>query len=92
MSVLEAMAAGVPVLAAKAGGLPDLIEDGTNGLLCDPLDPTSMGAGVSKLLEDASLARALADKARQQARERYHPLIVARRHVKIYQEILSSHS
>jgi glycosyltransferase involved in cell wall biosynthesis len=92
MSVLEAMAAGVPVLAAKAGGLPDLIEDGANGLLCDPLDSASMGAGVSKLLEDASLARALADKARQQARERYHPLVVARRHVEIYQEILSSHS
>jgi glycosyltransferase involved in cell wall biosynthesis len=90
-SVLEAMAAGVPVLAAKAGGLPDLIEDGVTGLLSDPFDPASMRAGVSKLLDDASLARTLADKARQQARECHHPLVVARRHFEIYQEILSGH-
>jgi glycosyltransferase involved in cell wall biosynthesis len=92
MSVLEALAAGVPVLAAKSGGLPDLIEDGVTGLLCDPSDSDNMRAGVSKLLDDASLARAMADKARQQARERHHPLVVARRHVEIYQEVLSSHS
>jgi glycosyltransferase involved in cell wall biosynthesis len=91
-SMLEAMAASVPVLAAKVGGLPDLIEDGANGLLCDPSDPASMRAGVSKLLDDASLARALGDKARQQARERHDPLVVARRHLEIYQVILSSHS
>lgn len=91
-SVLEAMAAGVPVMAARSGGLPDLIESGATGLLCDPSDPASMRAGVSKLLDDASLARAMADKARQQARERHDPLVVARRHVEIYQEILSSHS
>jgi glycosyltransferase involved in cell wall biosynthesis len=88
MVVLEAMAAGVPVLAAKVGGLPDLIEDGNNGIFCDPLDPASMRAGVSKLLEDADLARQLAVRAGQRARERYHPLAIARRHVEIYQEVL----
>ena len=52
MVVLEAMAAGVPVLAAKVGGLPDLIEDGKNGLFCDPLDAASMKSGVSRILDD----------------------------------------
>ena len=53
MTVLEAMAAGVPVVAARLGGLPDLIEDGKTGFFCDPLDAASMagrrreGAGRS---------------------------------------------
>src|SRR6185503_15447964 len=39
MVVLEAMAAGVPVVAARVGGVPDLVEDQKTGLFCDPLDP-----------------------------------------------------
>jgi glycosyltransferase involved in cell wall biosynthesis len=92
MVVLEAMAAGVPVLAAKVGGLPDLVEDSKTGLFCDPLDAASMRAGVSKLLEDAKLARELAATAKNMARERFHPLVIARRHVEIYREVLSKPS
>jgi glycosyltransferase involved in cell wall biosynthesis len=90
MVVLEAMAAGVPVLAAKVGGLPDLIEEGKNGLFCDPLDAASIQGGVSNLLDDSGLARALAATAREQARERFHPQVIARRHVEIYREVLSN--
>ncbi len=89
MVVLEAMAAGVPVLAGKVGGLPDLIEEGRNGMFCDPLDAASMAAGVERLLADGKLARTLAETAKREARERYHPLVIARRHVEIYREVLS---
>src|SRR5262249_21215952 len=44
MVVLEAMAAGVPVLAANVGGVPDLIEPGQTGWLCDPKGEASMRA------------------------------------------------
>ena len=80
MVVLEAMAAGVPVLAAKVGGLPDLIEDGKNGLFVDPLDPASMRDGVAKMLNNPAMAKQLAVTAKKLARERYHPENIARRH------------
>jgi glycosyltransferase involved in cell wall biosynthesis len=89
MVVLEAMAAGVPVLAAKVGGLPDLIEDGKTGVFCDPLDAASLSSGVEKLLNDQNLAAKVAEAARAQARELFHPSIIAKRHVEIYREVLS---
>jgi glycosyltransferase involved in cell wall biosynthesis len=89
MVVLEAMAAGVPVLAAKVGGVPDLIEEGKTGLFHDPLDLAGTRAGVEKILSDREFARAMAATAKQQARERFHPLVIARRHVEIYREVLS---
>jgi glycosyltransferase involved in cell wall biosynthesis len=90
MVVLEAMAAGVPVLAAKVGGLPDLIEDGRNGLFCNPLEAESMAAGVQRLLDNPQEALELTKTAKALARERFHPLAIARRHLEIYREVLST--
>jgi glycosyltransferase involved in cell wall biosynthesis len=92
MVVLEAMAAGVPVLAAKVGGVPDLVEEGVNGLFCDPTDLSSLGAGVERLLNDPALRIALARCARQQARARFHPDQIARRHLEIYRAVVSTDS
>jgi len=90
MVVLEAMAAGVPVLAAKVGGVPEIVTDGRTGIMCDPLDAASMRAGVSRLLDDANLVRTLTANARQEADTRFHPLAIAQAHVKIYQEVLGN--
>ena len=90
MTVLEAMAAGVPVVAANVGGVPDLIVDGKTGLLCDPHDADSMGGAVEKLLMQPPLARALAFAANQSAHERFHPAVIARRHLEIYREVLNT--
>jgi glycosyltransferase involved in cell wall biosynthesis len=90
MTVLEAMAAGVPVVAARVGGLPDLIEDGKTGFFCDPLDPASMAAAIEKVLVNPSAAAEVARQAHQRARELFHPEVVARRHLEIYREVLSS--
>lgn len=92
MVVLEAMAAGVPVLAANVGGLPDLIEDGRNGLFCNPLEAASMAAGVARLLESPALGQQLAAEAKQRATARFHPRIIAERHVEIYREVLRMRS
>ena len=90
MVVLEAMAAGVPVVAAKVGGLPDLVEDGRSGLLCDPYNAASIRAGVERALDNRSATAEMAKLARQRARERFHPKVVAQRHVEIYRELLGN--
>lgn len=90
MVVLEAMAAGLPVAASRVGGIPDLIQDGVTGLLFDPEDAGAMRAAVVRLLTDADAAAALATAARRQAQAAYHPTVVAREHLRIYTEVLSS--
>ena len=85
MVVLEAMAAGVPVAAANVGGVPELVTDGQTGILFDPLDVDAMTKAVTKLLVEPPLT----ERARQQALERYHPRVIARRHVEIYRDLLA---
>lgn len=90
MAVLEAMAAGVPVAAARVGGVPELIEDGRTGTLCDPASAASMADGIERLLVDSAFARRIAEAAREEARQRFHPRSVAGRHLEIYREVLST--
>jgi len=88
MVVLEAMAAGVPVLASNVGGVPDLIQPEVNGLLCDPDRPETFSAAVTRLLDDHPLAARLAAAGRAQALNRFHPRVVAQQHVAIYREVI----
>jgi glycosyltransferase involved in cell wall biosynthesis len=88
MVLLEAMAAGVPVVAAKVGGVPDLIEENVTGTFCEPTNAESMRNAVEWVLENAEGAASLAETAKFRARERYHPESIARRHLEIYKEIL----
>jgi glycosyltransferase involved in cell wall biosynthesis len=90
MIVLESMAAGVPVMAARVGGVPDLIQDNVTGVLFDPRDLSAMTAAAARLLQDPKGAAALAERARAGALERFHPARIARRHVEVYQDLLKT--
>jgi len=89
MVVLEAMAAGVPVLASKVGGVPDLIESEKTGLFCDPERPESFREGVARLLADRELSQRLAAAAKAEALRRFHPQVIARRHLEIYRQVVA---
>jgi len=90
MVVLEAQASGVPVIASNVGGVPDLVENGVTGLLTNPDLPLTMPIALEKILTDKALAVRLAEGGRKQALARYHPNVIAARHVEIYREVLST--
>ena len=77
----------MPVFASNVGGVPDLIEDGVTGLLCDPQRPETFRACLTRLLDDRAFAERLAAAGREHAKEHFHPLAVARRHLEIYREV-----
>jgi glycosyltransferase involved in cell wall biosynthesis len=57
--LLEAMAAGTPVVATRTGGIPETVRDGENGLLVSPRDPRTLAATIHRLLSDERLAKSL---------------------------------
>jgi len=68
-TLLEAMAAGLPIVAAKAGGIPEAIEDGKEGLLVPPCDAEALAGATKKLLEDSDLAKTLGRNAREKVKQ-----------------------
>lgn len=68
LTLLEAMAAGLPVVAARTGGIPDVVTHGQDGLLFEPLDPAAAAAEAVRLLEDPGLARRLGLAGQQRVR------------------------
>jgi glycosyltransferase involved in cell wall biosynthesis len=69
--VVEAMAAGVPVVGVRGGGVGDIVVDGETGLLAPPDDASALAACVSRLVEDAALRARLGDAGRRRAHDRY---------------------
>ena len=87
MVLLEAMAAGVPMLASSVGGVPELI-DPTTGWLFDPLMESEISRSIQECLRSPARANAMAETACQRAKERFHPEKVAARHLEIYRETI----
>jgi glycosyltransferase involved in cell wall biosynthesis len=70
-SILESMAAGVPVVATRVGGTPEIVEDGVSGLLVAPGDPEALAAAIYRLLQDKTMAKQLGETGRRRVFGRY---------------------
>ncbi|HLA40231.1 MAG TPA: glycosyltransferase, partial [Candidatus Glassbacteria bacterium] len=69
--LLESMAAGVPVIATKVGGTPEVIEDGVSGLLVPPSDSEALARAMRSLIENPELARRYGQAGKQRIAEHF---------------------
>ena len=87
LAVVEAMLAGIPVVATEVGGLPELIEQGRTGLLVPSDDPAAMAGAIIRVLDDREQALRRADAARADARQRFSPAAMAAAYEALYAEV-----
>ena len=71
ISILEAMAVGLPVVATAVGGTPELVLDNETGLLVPSQDPEALGNALYKVLTDSKTAARLGEAGRKRIQERY---------------------
>jgi glycosyltransferase involved in cell wall biosynthesis len=88
MSVLEAMAAGLPVVASAVGGVPELVRDGETGLLVPPGDAAALGAALARLVADPALAGRLGAGGRRLAESDFSLARCRRAHLDVYRAAL----
>ena len=89
LTVLEAKAAGVPVVATTVGGIPEIIEDGVDGLLVDPGSADALASRISLLLAQPFLARAMGDAGRRNVHARNTSAGMVREVAGVYREALA---
>jgi N-acetyl-alpha-D-glucosaminyl L-malate synthase BshA len=90
LAALEAMACRVPTIATNVGGVPELIDDGVNGLLFPVGDVENMAVGAIHLLRDRDRLEVMRDAARKTARSRFCSTLVIPLYVEYYERILAA--
>jgi glycosyltransferase involved in cell wall biosynthesis len=88
LSVLEAMAAGLPVVASAVGGVPELVVSGETGLLVRPDDMDALADALRTVLSDAALRRSMGDSGRARAEQLFDLPAFRTAHVQLYREAL----
>ncbi len=88
LAALEAMACKVPAIATRVGGVPELIDDGENGLLFPVGDVEAMAAGILSLLRDPARLAAMREAARKTAQRRFCAQQVVPQYVRYYERVI----
>jgi glycosyltransferase involved in cell wall biosynthesis len=89
--LLEAMAAGIPIVATEVGGVREMLTDGETALLIPPQNPAAMAQALARILRDTSHAAVLARKAKAEAAVRFSPETYVQNLLKIYRDVVAAH-
>lgn len=87
-ALLEAMMAGVPIVATHVGGIPEIVTNGVSALLVPPANPPALAAALAQILDNPSLAQRFAAAAQRQALEVHQPSAYRRRLAQIHLQVL----
>ena len=88
VAVLQAGAAGVPVVGARAGGIPEIIEDRRTGLLCPPGDAGAVASAMAAIIEDPVSARAMGRRARHRIETLFSVGAMVEGYLDVYREVV----
>jgi len=89
-TIIEAMMAGLPVVATEVGGVPELVEDGVTGFLIPPRDPEALAEALQKLIADPELRRRMGQAGREKALKEFTLDRMLRETERVYREVLGS--
>ncbi|GAI31411.1 unnamed protein product [marine sediment metagenome] len=87
VTALEAMACGVPVVATKVGGTPEVVKDGKNGFLLEPGRPKLIAENLVHLLQNEKLSKEMGTAGRKFV-EKYDWDVIADRTLQVYHEAI----
>jgi len=90
VSLLEAMAAGLPCVTTNVGGIPDVFVNGENGIMLDHVTPHTVEVAIAELLDDRQRMAKMATNNRSQAWEKYEARRVTERVVRRYFEVVAA--
>lgn len=88
--IIEANAAGVPVVATEVGGVVDIVENNKTGLLVAPSDPGGMAEAVLRIFKDPALAQGLAEKAYEKLKSKYNVELMVKNTLDVYRDALNN--
>ena len=88
LSVIEAQACGIPVVASRIGGLVDLIEDGKTGFLVPVNDPVALAKRIIEVLKDPQKSKIMAQQARSNIEKYFSAKRMVEETIKVYSNIL----
>lgn len=86
--LLEAMAAGLPVVATAVGGTPEVVVDGVTGLLVPPRDPAALAQAIATVLRDADVRRRMGEAGRERVERCFSLEEMVRRTEDLYEELI----